>query len=282
MELSVSKYHGLGNDFVMLRYAEAEGLSLPALARAACDRHTGIGADGLILAKEAPLEMVYYNQDGSRAPMCGNGIRCFAAFCYDEGICREERFAVETLAGVQQVERFSAEPFQVRIGMGCPDFSRKKLALSANAPENLWGYSLTLPSGQTVKLFSFFMGTIHTVMFVEDAFAPENEALGREICHHPFFSEQTNVNFVECVNQEQLRVQTYERGCGMTLACGTGACAAAVCAFREGRCGNRVTARLRLGTLQIELDETGSVWMSGPAKKIMQGRFAFDEATEGN
>ena len=271
MKLNVSKYHGLGNDFVMLRYADAEGLALPELAREACDRHTGIGADGLILAKEDPLEMVYFNQDGSRAPMCGNGIRCFAAFCYDEGICTEEKYPVETLAGIQQIERVSTEPFRVRIGMGKPDDDREKLKLSEAAPSSVWGYPLPLSSGRTVTLYSFFMGTIHTVLFVPDAFAPENEAIGCEICHHPYFREQTNVNFAEIVDDGHVKMQTYERGCGMTLACGTGACASAVCACRTGRTGRAVDVQLRLGTLHIELDEAGSVWMTGPAERIMKG-----------
>lgn len=278
MELSVRKYHGLGNDFVILRAAEAEGLSLPDLARAACDRHTGIGADGLILVKEAPLEMVYYNQDGSRAPMCGNGIRCFAAFCYDEGICRDVHFTVETLAGPQQIERRSVSPFQVRVGMGQPLFDREKLALSDAAPEQIWETPVTLSDGRQLILYSLFMGTIHTVLFVPDAFAAENETIGRELCHHPFFREQTNVNFVHCVDEGHLQVQTYERGCGMTLACGTGACAAAVCARQAGLVCPAVEVELWLGALQIDVDAQNHVWMTGPAKGILTGRYAWNES----
>lgn len=307
MQIPVSKYHGCGNDFIMAREEAAEGLDRTALVRAACDRHTGIGADGMIFVKQHPLEMIYFNQDGSRAPMCGNGIRCFAAFCYDEGICTDALFPVQTLAGEKTVKRLGTDPFFVQIGMGKPDYRPEKLDLDteelqkleqANAenpfPQEektklvqpdaaaktkavIWGLPAALSAcgGKTVRLYSFFMSTVHTVVFVEDAFSPENEAIGREICHLPLFSKQTNVNFVQVIDKTHLRMQTYERGCGITLACGTGACASVVCAHRLGLCSAEASVELRRGTLQIALDKEEAVQMTGPAARIMKGTFFF-------
>ena len=119
MRIPVAKYHGCGNDFVLVRASRVQDRDPAALARTLCERHTGIGADGLIIVKEDPLEMIFYNQDGSRAPMCGNGIRCFAAYCRDQGIEQRAHYAVQTLAGIQQVHVRTETPFQVRSRWGC-------------------------------------------------------------------------------------------------------------------------------------------------------------------
>lgn len=340
MQISVSKYHGCGNDFIIAREADAEGVDRAALVRAACDRHLGIGADGMILVREQPLEMLYYNQDGSRAPMCGNGIRCFAAFCYDEGICTDTLFPVQTLAGEKQVKRIGTAPFLAEIGMGKPEFAPQKLdldeevlsklkeagekqaagkqtsdfsqtgnpdgdrgsvqaldtaaeaaevlktlergALCAGKPKEaeIWGLPVPISLGGktvTCSIYSFFMSTHHTVVFVKDAFAEEIEALGYAICHHPLFRAQTNVNFVEYIDRSHLRMQTYERGCGMTLACGTGACATVVCAHRLGLCGSETDVLLRCGKLHIKIGADEQVIMTGPAKRVMKGSFFFAE-----
>ena len=276
MKLSVTKYHGCGNDFIITGYKEAteKCRDIPGLVRAVCDRHTGIGADGMILVKEDPLEMVYYNQDGSRAPMCGNGIRCFAAYCYDEGVCRETEYPVVTLAGEMLVKRLAEDPFLVQIEMGEPDYAPEKIGVDPETVNGtVWGYPLRLASGREVKLYSFFLGTVHTVIFVDDAFGAENEALGREICHHPLFSEQTNVNFVHVADDSHINLQTYERGCGMTLACGTGASASALCTYKLGLTGPSVEVRLPKGSLHIDVHDGEKVRLSGPATRIMSGEY---------
>ncbi len=179
------------------------------LARHACDRHTGIGADGFIAVAEDPLEMIYYNQDGSRAPMCGNGIRCFAAFCQDEGIMSQDAYDVQTLAGMQKVKVLQEEPFQVRIDMGMPSDALEQIGIESP----IWGMPLRLFDGRTITLYSLFMGTIHTVVFV-DEFAADLAEIGRQVCMHPLYAHQTNVNFVQVVDEHTMRVRTYERGCG--------------------------------------------------------------------
>ncbi|WP_298000478.1 diaminopimelate epimerase [uncultured Faecalibaculum sp.] len=258
--IPVTKYHGCGNDFVIVRAADVEGMDLPALAVRVCDRHTGIGADGFIVAETGPLEMIYYNQDGTRAPMCGNGIRCFAAFCLQEGLASGTGFDVVTLAGTKHVTVLGNDRY--RIMMGEPDFSRETIG----TPFQVDHYLLN-----DHEITSFFMGTIHTVVFTDNAMG-NIEVPGREICHASLFPQQTNVNFVEVVDRNHLRVQTYERGCGVTLACGTGVCASAFQAWREGLANPSVDVELKCGLLHIDIED-GIVYMSGPAVRILKGDY---------
>ncbi|MDD3193956.1 MAG: diaminopimelate epimerase [Oscillospiraceae bacterium] len=268
--LSLSKYHGCGNDFMILREKDAAGYDLNALIPAVCDRHTGIGADGLILVRETPLTMLFYNCDGSRAPMCGNGIRCFAKFCLDEGIVDTDCFDVETLAGIKTVTVKSREPFMARVAMGRADFSPESVGVKAQGP------ALDFPvpvEGRQILVDSFFMSTVHTVLFVDDPEAPETQRIAGIICESPLYREKTNVNLVRVLDRKQILMRTWERGVGMTLACGTGACAAALDAYRKGYCENEVEILLPKGRLTIQINEDGDVWMSGPAERIIKGEY---------
>lgn len=258
-----TKYHGCGNDFLIVKEADVAGLDLQRLITESCDRHTGIGADGFIIVKENPLEMVYYNQDGSRAPMCGNGIRCFSAFCLDEGIVTEDEFAVETLAGTRIIRVLAPDMFEVC--MGAPLYD----PALCGTPFAVSHYKLG-----THDISTFFMNTIHTVLYSENAFG-NIERVGQEICTSPLFSQQTNVNFVQVIDPGHIRVQTYERGCGVTLACGTGVCASVVQAHADGLTGTDVDVELRQGRLHIRL-ENDQVYLSGPARRIMKGEYIYD------
>ena len=266
--LAVTKYHGCGNDFLILRENDTAGYDLSRFIPAICDRYTGIGADGLILVREKPLTMVFYNCDGSRAPMCGNGIRCFAKFCLDEGIVDTDRFDVETLAGVKTVTVKSREPFLAQVAMGKADFAPESIGVESAGP------ALDFPvqvEGKTVLVDSFFMSTVHTVWFVEDPEDSETQRIAGLICESPLYREKTNVNMVQVLDRRTIRMRTWERGVGMTLACGTGACAAALDAYRKGYCENEVEIQLPKGRLVIQIQEDGSVWMSGPAERILKG-----------
>lgn len=277
MQIPVSKYHGCGNDFIMLPYTEVQDWpqkKLEDFIVRVCDRHTGIGADGAIFVKENPLEMVYYNQNGSRADMCGNGIRCFAKFCYDNHLENSGMYTVETLAGPHTIAELSKDPFMVQVCMGKPIFDNGKIAVSLDTP--IWNYPLDI-NGTIWNVYSFYMGTIHTVVFVSDAFDPALEEVGKAICHHPLFEKQTNVNFVEVLDENNLKAATYERGCGMTLACGTGMCASAVTAFKEGKTSPHVGVQMKKGTLHIDLDKDGTVFLTGPAERIMKGTYDYVE-----
>ncbi len=274
MRIPVSKYHGLGNDFILTTYEAVKDLpDLKDFIVNVCDRHSGIGADGAIFVKEHPLEMLYYNQDGSRAPMCGNGIRCFGAYCYDEGLHREERLEVATLAGTKVLYRKSNEPYIVTVDMGKPEYEPAKIGVTSASP--IWNYPLEI-EGVTYQIYSFFMATVHTVVFVEQVNREEVERVGKAICHHSMFTEQTNVNFVEVIDEGHLKVMTYERGCGVTLACGTGVCASVVAAHKEHKCKESVDVSLVKGELHIDMKEDETLLMSGPAKRIMKGDYDYD------
>ena len=264
MKIRFRKYHGLGNDFILTRFIE--NINIQELVQSCCSRHTGIGADGMIFVKEAPLEMVYYNQDGSRAPMCGNGIRCFAAYCFDEGINTDEVVPVQTLAGEKVVHRISTSPFEVCVDMEKPVYDNSLIDVSED--ENVWKREVC-----GVDTYSLFMATTHTVVFVDNAFDEKNIELGRCICHDSLFKKQTNVNFVQVIDDQHITVMTYERGCGITLACGTGACASVVVANKLGLVKNVCEVQLKLGSLKIEVKD--HVYMSGPAKKVCEGEFVW-------
>ncbi|MCL1949971.1 MAG: diaminopimelate epimerase [Turicibacter sp.] len=253
--MKVSFYEGLGNTFCVVDAVEGEDYS--ALAPLLCNRFK---RDGLIVVKTSPLEMVFYNQDGSQSPMCGNGIRCFAKYVQDEGLVSEDSYHVETLAGTMKVEVQSRDPFMCKINMGRPVFSNCLTKVADDLP--LLNRQLEV-DGQVVDVNIVFMGTIHTVLFVEDAVAMVGSPLGEKICNHPLFLEHTNVNFVQAVNPSEIVVRTFERGVGWTKACGTGCCASVVIARRHGLVTGKVKVRLELGDLFVEGDD--EVFMTGPA-----------------
>lgn len=282
--ISFSKYHGCGNNFVIVKEEELAlymGVSpgeesagaYGEFACKVCDVNTGVGADGMIAVRQKPaLEMVFFNRDGSRAPMCGNGIRCFANYCYDRGLCRESSYTVKTLAGDMVVDVVGTKPFRVKIDMGSPVFSPEAVKVDYRG-ENFLNQKLTLKDGAQVDIDSLFMGTIHTVVFADDVSAAAVEAMGEEICNHSVFKEKTNVNFVKPIDDETLEMITYERGVGMTLACGTGACASVVTASLKGLCGNTAEVKLPLGSLKIEIKDNNHVYMEGPSVRILDGEF---------
>ena len=210
--LPVTKYHGCGNDFIILREDDAVGYDLNTLIPAVCDRHTGLGADGLILVRVRPLTMLFYNCDGSRAPMCGNGIRCFAKFCLDEGIIDAKQFDVETLAGIKTVTITSRDPFFAQVAMGQADFSPEAVGVSQSGPVLDFPVSV---EGKTVLVDSFFMSTVHTVWFVENPEDPETQRIAGLICESPLYREKTNVNMARVLDRRRHDAGLRHRGlCG--------------------------------------------------------------------
>ncbi|MDR2448886.1 MAG: diaminopimelate epimerase [Prevotellaceae bacterium] len=272
MELFFAKYHGLGNDFILVEEEEVQTFDVGKLAVTLCDRHTGIGADGLIvLRKQHRLEMLFYNSDGSTAPMCGNGIRCLAHYLYTSGLTLN-KYALQTGAGEMIVEIVSEEPFLVKINMGKPDFNTANIPVNANQTEFI---NQTLIIGnETITLSSVFMGAVHTVVFVDDLEKVNIEKTGEAICHYSLFPNRTNVNFTQVIDRETLRVRTYERGVGPTLACGSGCCAAAVISEKLGHTGKNVKVELALGALQVEVGE--NVYMTGPAVRVYDGNLSLE------
>lgn len=270
-----SKYHGCGNSFVIIKESQLRDRvkpeEYPQLAVRLCDVNCGVGADGMMVVRQEPrLEMLFFNCDGSRAPMCGNGIRCFAHFCSDEGIRDEEVYTVETLSGERTVQVASREPFRVKINMGAPVYNREDIKVTPDVPD-AFQRDITLEDGRVYGIDSLFMGTIHTVLFTDNLEDRELPQIGEAICNHRSFREKTNVNFVKVIDDKTLEVKTYERGVGMTLACGTGACASVVVANRRGFCGKAVKVILERGYLDISIDQSGEVYMEGLSERIFTG-----------
>lgn len=270
------KMHGLGNDFVFIEDKTGQDKDYTALARAMCNRHTGIGADGLIVivdSRVADVRMRIINSDGSEAEMCGNGIRCFAKYVYDNGIIEKKRFTVETPAGIMEPEITVGEDNKaelITINMGRPSFNRSEIPMEGTDARVL-NEDLCVDS-ENWKITSLLMGVPHTVTYVDDVDSVDIEKIGPLFEKHEAFPKHTNINFAQQMDDRTVKVRTWERGAGATLACGTGSCSVAVASFLNGRTGREVDIQLPLGTLHIEYrEEDGNVYMTGPAAVSFTG-----------
>lgn len=270
------KMHGLGNDFVFIEDKTGQDKDYTALARAMCNRHTGIGADGLIVivdSRVADVRMRIINSDGSEAEMCGNGIRCFAKYVYDNGIIEKKRFTVETPAGIMEPEITVGADNKaelITINMGRPSFNRSEIPMEG-AEGRVLNEDLCV-NGANWKITSLLMGVPHTVTYVDDVDTVDIEKIGPLFEKHEAFPKHTNINFAQQMDDRTVKVRTWERGAGDTLACGTGSCSVAVASFLNGRTGREVDIQLPLGTLHIEYrEEDGNVYMTGPAAVSFTG-----------
>ena len=270
------KMHGLGNDFVFIEDKTGQDKDYTALARAMCNRHTGIGADGLIVivdSRVADVRMRIINSDGSEAEMCGNGIRCFAKYVYDNGIIEKKRFTVETPAGIMEPEITVGADNKaelITINMGRPSFNRSEIPMEG-AEDRVLNEDLCV-NGANWKITSLLMGVPHTVTYVDDVDTVDIEKIGPLFEKHEVFPKHTNINFAQQMDDRTVKVRTWERGAGATLACGTGSCSVAVASFLNGRTGREVDIQLPLGTLHIEYrEEDGNVYMTGPAAVSFTG-----------
>ena len=271
--MKFQKMHGLGNDFILFDELDPLKYDLAALAVRLCDRHQGIGADGIILilpSEVADVKMRIINSDGSEADMCGNGIRCFAKFVYDNKINPARSFKIETGAGVMIPELIVEDDkvLFVKVNMGAPVMERASIPMIGQTG-NVINESFIV-AGTEVKITSLLMGVPHTMVFVDHLEETDIVGLGKEIEKHPLFPSKTNVNFVEIVNDREIKVRTWERGAGSTLACGTGSCASAVASYLNGKTGTTVTVHLALGDLLIEWKD-GVVYMTGTADHVFEG-----------
>jgi diaminopimelate epimerase len=277
MALKFSKYQGLGNDFILVdNRHEKEPLLTPEIAIEMCDRHFGIGADGVIFALPATdssdYRMRIFNSDGSEPEMCGNGIRCLAKFIAElEGKSNSDRsYTIETLAGV--ITPKLLQNGEVRVDMGLPMLTAKEIPTNLAAAEEK---AIALPlevAGKTWSVTCVSMGNPHCITFVEDTAAIELDRIGTLFEHHPVFPQRTNTEFIQIVSRDYIKMRVWERGAGITLACGTGACAAVVAGVLNNLCDRLCTVELPGGCLTIEWSEVdGRVYMTGAAKKVFTG-----------
>jgi len=281
--LLFAKMHGLGNDFVVIGALDGMPLregELSEFTRFVCDRHFGVGADGVIWilpSEEADFKMRIFNPDGSEAEMCGNGIRCAAKWFYDRDYAKGETIRVETLAGLKTVwvQAKEGKAVAVTVDMGEPIFNPAQIPTTLGNDREAIEVLLTVDGAETFTVSAVSMGNPHCVVFVSDVDNFPVELVGPKIERHPAFPQRTNVEFVQVVSSNELRVRVWERGAGLTLACGTGACASLVIAAKTGRAERKAKVHLPGGALTIEWRDDSRVYMTGPAVEVFRGELVW-------
>jgi len=283
MEIQFDKYQGLGNDFITIDNRDRDEPSLtPAQAAQLCDRHFGIGADGAIFvlpgqsgANGEPATdytMRIYNSDGSEPEMCGNGIRCFAKYLAQlDGIAAPHTYKIHTLAGTIAPELLPDG--QVRVDMGEPRLTAAEIPTTLTEDDKPAIAQSLEVDGEIYTVTTVSMGNPHCITFVESVDEFPLEAIGPQFECHPAFPKKINAEFIEIVRSDYIKMRVWERGAGITLACGTGACASVVAGVLNGRCDRRTTVELPGGPLEIEWSkENNHIYMTGPAELSFRGR----------
>ena len=284
MAIEFVKYHGLGNDFILVdNRHSSEPLVTPEQAIKMCDRHFGIGGDGVIFAlpgqEDTDYTMRIYNSDGSEPQMCGNGIRCLAEFIASlellEGKLSPEavvgkQYRIHTLAGVITPEMQGNG--QVKVDMGMPELIAAKIPTNLGEPEGKVINESLEVAGKTWSVTCVSMGNPHCITFVDNVADIPLEIIGPKFEHHDVFPERINTEFIEIVKPDYLKMRVWERGAGITLACGTGACATVVAGVLTNSSERNCTVELPGGCLQIEWsNEDNRVYMTGPTEKVFTG-----------
>ena len=273
--MKFTKYSGLGNDFILVNGFKEKIQNPFAAAQKLCDRHLGIGADGLVLvlpSQTADLCMKIYNSDGSEAEMCGNASRCVPLFAIKEGITNQTSLTLETLAGPIKTEIKDLQLGLVSVDMGIPRLLRGQIPMTGDPTDT--AVDVPLEVGGAVRYgTAVSMGNPHFVMFGPDVEHALVRELGPQIENHPAFPAKTNVEFVSVVDPQTLRMRVWERGAGITRACGTGACASVVAAVINGKTGRKVPVKLDGGDLYIDWPEQKNIFMTGPAEEIFDGEW---------
>jgi len=286
-----TKMHGIGNDYVYVNCFDEPLPKDPAgLARRISDRHFGVGGDGLILIcpsdQGADARMRMFNADGSEAEMCGNGVRCVAKYVYDHGIKRSDTLRIQTGRGILTIalEARGGKVSRARVNMGEPILEAAKIPTTLSgervvdhplpAVEDVPVRNWVGACGLDRKMTCVSMGNPHTVIYCQDVAKVPLEFVGPILERAAVFPKRINVHFVQVHSPEEVTMRTWERGSGITLACGTGACAVCVAGALSGRTHRRITAHLPGGDLDLEWSESdGQVYMTGPATEVFSGEW---------
>ncbi|MCX7821794.1 MAG: diaminopimelate epimerase [Brevinematales bacterium] len=275
MELNFTKMQALGNDYILINGFEYQNLLNKAteLAIKLSDRHFGIGGDGIIFAlpsRNADLMMRIFNADGSEAEMCGNGIRQLIVFALEKGLVNKDKITVETLAGIKTIEVDKKKNI-IKVDMGYPILEPSKIPAIAELNKGNFAIKSIEVEDRTFNFTLVSMGNPHAVTFVENVSDFNVEKYGKVVENMTsIFPKRTNVEFIEVVSRNLIKMRVWERGSGETFACGTGACASVVASILNGYTDNKVTVKLLGGDLYIELID-GKVYMTGDAHKVFDG-----------
>lgn len=271
-KLRFTKMHGLGNDFVVFDGVHQAVHPTPEQCRRIADRHFGVGCDQILVVEKSSIDNVdfryrIFNADGSEVEQCGNGARCFVRFVHDHDLTDKTAIRVETASGI--IEPHLLDTGMVRVNMGVPRFAPADIPFAAEAE----AMTYPLKVGQHVlEIAVLSMGNPHAVLRVNDLDSAPVDILGAAIESHSRFPQRVNAGFVQLLTPHDIRLRVYERGAGETLACGTGACAAAVAGIRQGWLDSPVSVHMRGGDLIIEwAGETHPVYMTGPAETVFEG-----------
>jgi diaminopimelate epimerase len=277
-----AKLEGLGNDFLVVSAEAAEGRSLFGLSQQVCDRHYGIGADGLLIyspedpASGADFRMRIFNADGGEAELSGNGLRCLAAFLFAENLAENAVVRIATLAGLKVLRLTDSSPpeYRFEVDMGEPILERSRIAFKpSSGPDSLIAFPLPV-GGEVHSVTVSSMGNPHCSLFVNQFSDVDWEHLGNQIEGHPFFPERTNIEFIRVRSRNEIEVRFWERGVGKTFSSGTGSCAAIVASILNGRTDRKVKIQTLGGSLEIEWREDNHLQLRGPARWICSGEYA--------
>ena len=270
------KWQGCGNDFILIDRVTNE-IDEPDKIKFMCDRHFGIGADGVIYVQsslKAATRMRIFNADGSEAEMCGNGLRCFAKYLLSgDKFFSDDELTVETGAGILTV---TMKRNRITVDMGEPIFAADQIPVDGFGAQKLIGEPIKV-DGVNYKMTCVSMGNPHCVIFVKDIAKVDLEKIGPKFETHKIFPRKTNTEFVQVVGKNRLRMRVWERGSGITLACGTGACATAIAANLNGLADKKSTVILDGGELEIEWCDNNHILMTGAAEKVFAGEINLDD-----
>lgn len=277
MSIRFTKMHGAGNDYIYIDATKSCPDNLPEMARVMSDRHKGVGSDGLVAimpSDVADFRMRMFNADGSEGEMCGNASRCIAKFVYDKGLTTKSTITLETLAGIKilQISKLNTDGTvrEVTVDMGKPSFTPQDVPLSTAS--EVVNMPIATSMGE-MHITALSMGNPHGVVFIDTVANLAIEGIGVEIQNNPLFPAKANIEFVEVINPDELRMRVYERGSGETQACGTGACATLVAAVVNGKANRKAVIHLLGGDLSIEWAENGHVMMTGEAVTVFEGEY---------
>lgn len=275
--------HGIGNDYVYVDGFHEKVTDPATLAQKVADRHFGIGGDGLILvlpSTKADVRMRMFNADGSESEMCGNGVRCVAKYAFDHGLTKNNPLKVETVRGVLPINLTvdNGKAVAATVDMGEPILSLAKVPVLKEKLGGCWDeqtYDVAVVDAAYTAAMTFVsMGNPHAVIYVDDVTKVDVEKLGPLIEHHAAFPRRINIHWVQVVSDAEVIMRTWERGSGVTLACGTGACAVAVAGVLTGRTSRNLLAHLPGGDLKLEWREADKhVYMTGPATEVFSGEW---------
>jgi diaminopimelate epimerase len=290
--MKFTKMHGIGNDYVYVNGFEEAVADPAALAQAIADRHTGVGGDGLILilpSKTADVRMRMFNADGSESEMCGNGVRCVAKYAFDHGLTKNNPMHIETGRGVLKLALDVVDHVveTVTVDMGEPILELAQIpveqgaagrnALLKKRSDHSYGLAMEI-DGVELQATFVSMGNPHAVIYTADVDAIDLPKYGPKLEHYGAFPRRMNVHFVQIISRGEVKMRTWERGSGITRACGTGACAVAVAGVLEGKTDRQLLAHLPGGDLMLEWHEADDhVYMSGPATEVFTGEWPDEQ-----